>query len=56
MVAFRSPWVDEWQRDLFGGNDGTSRGVEVPFKLPRMVGDEKAAQEFAENARKSLQR
>jgi len=32
------------------------RGVEVPFKLPRMVDDERAVQEFAENARKSLQR
>lgn len=32
------------------------RGVEVPFKLPSIVDDEKAAQEFAENARKSLQR
>ncbi|MGE0821270.1 MAG: glutathione S-transferase family protein [Candidatus Binatia bacterium] len=32
------------------------RGVEVPVKLPSMINDEKAAQEFAENARKSLQR
>jgi glutathione S-transferase len=32
------------------------RGVEVPFKLPNMANDEKAAEEFAENARKSLQR
>jgi len=32
------------------------RGVEVPFKIPRLVDDEKGAQEFAENARKSLQR
>ena len=32
------------------------RGVEVPVKLPSMIKDEKAAQEFAENARKSLQR
>jgi GST-like protein len=31
------------------------RGVEVPFKLPNMANDEKAAEEFAENARKSLQ-
>ena len=32
------------------------RGVEVPFKLTSIVNDEKAAQEFAENARQSLQR
>jgi glutathione S-transferase len=32
------------------------RGVEVPFKLASLVNDEKAAQEFAENARRSLQR
>ena len=32
------------------------RGVEVPFKLQGVVDDEKAAREFAENARKSLQR
>lgn len=32
------------------------RGVEVPFKLQSVVNDEKAAREFAENARKSLQR
>ena len=32
------------------------RGVEVPFKLQSMVNDEKAAQAFAENARRSVQR
>jgi GST-like protein len=32
------------------------RGVEVPFKIQRVIDDEKAAEEFAENARKSLQR
>jgi GST-like protein len=32
------------------------RGVEVPFKLTSIVNDEKAAREFAENARRSLQR
>jgi len=32
------------------------RGVEAPFKLDSLVNDEKAAQQFAENARKSLQR
>jgi GST-like protein len=32
------------------------RGIEVPFKLASLVNDEKAAQQFAENARKSLQR
>ncbi len=32
------------------------RGVEVPVKLKSMIQDERAAKEFAENARKSLQR
>jgi glutathione S-transferase len=32
------------------------RGVEVPFKISNLNADEKGAQEFAENARKSLQR
>ena len=32
------------------------RGVEVPFKVQRVTDDEKAAQKFAENARKTLQR
>ena len=32
------------------------RGVEVPVKLKSMIKDEGAAREFAENARKSLQR
>jgi GST-like protein len=32
------------------------RGVEVPFKIQSIVEDEKAAEAFAENARKSLQR
>jgi glutathione S-transferase len=31
------------------------KGVEVPFKVPSMANDEKAAEKFAENARKSLQ-
>lgn len=41
--------------DAMKARPACQRGVEVPFKLPRMD-DEKAAQEFAENARKSLQR
>ena len=32
------------------------RGVEVPFKLPDMSKDEKAAEEFARNAQKGIQR
>jgi glutathione S-transferase len=32
------------------------RGVEVPFKIASLVDDEQAAQAFAEQARKSLQR
>ena len=31
------------------------KGCEVPFKIPSLVKDEKAAEEFAKNARKSLQ-
>ncbi len=31
------------------------KGVEVPFVVKSMIGDEKAAKEFAENARKMLQ-
>jgi len=31
------------------------KGCEVPFKIPSLVKDEKAAKEFAKNARKSLQ-
>jgi hypothetical protein len=32
------------------------RGVDVPFRIESLVNDEKAAQEFAEKARGSLQR
>jgi GST-like protein len=35
---------------------GCQRGVEVPFKLPNMNKDEKAAKEFVENAQKGVQR
>lgn len=31
------------------------KGCEVPFKIPSIVKDKKAAEEFAKNARKSLQ-
>jgi hypothetical protein len=31
------------------------RGIEVPFKLENLIKDEKAAKEFSENAKKSLQ-
>jgi len=42
--------------DAMKARPACQRGVEVPLKLPSMVKDEKAAQEFVENARKSLQR
>ena len=32
------------------------RGVEVPFKLPNMSKDKKAAKDFIDNARKGVQR
>jgi GST-like protein len=35
---------------------GCQRGVEVPFKLPNMSKDKKAAEEFIENAQKGVQR
>lgn len=41
--------------DAMKARPACQRGVEVPFKIPSML-DEKAAAEFAENARKSLQR
>jgi len=44
-------WLDAMKE-----RPGCRRGVEVPFKLTSIVNDEKAAEEFAENARKSLQR
>ena len=31
------------------------KGVEVPFRMPSMTKDKKAAEEFAKNAQKSLQ-
>jgi glutathione S-transferase len=55
----------EWLADEFSIADivdamrerpACQRGVEVPFRLPNMDKDEQAAKEFAENARKSLQR
>ena len=42
--------------DAMKARPACQRGVEVPLKLPSMIKDEKAAQEFVENARKSLQR
>ncbi len=42
--------------DVMKQRPACRRGVEVPFKIESVVEDEKAAQEFAENARKTLQR
>jgi glutathione S-transferase len=49
------PHLRRWL-DAMKERPACRRGVEVPFKLPNMANDEKAAEEFAENARKSLQR
>ncbi len=42
--------------DAMKARPACQRGVEVPFKIPNLGEDEKAAKDFAENARKSLQR
>jgi len=42
--------------DAMKARPACQRGVEVPLKVPSMLKDDKAAQEFVENARKSLQR
>lgn len=42
--------------DAMKARPACQRGIEVPVKLSSMINDEKAAQEFVENARKSLQR
>ena len=47
--------LDRWL-DAMKERPACRRGVEIPFKIPNMDKDEKAAAEFAENARKSLQR
>ena len=47
--------LDRWL-DAMKERPACRRGVEIPFKNPNMDKDEKAAAEFAENARKSLQR
>jgi glutathione S-transferase len=44
-------WLDAMKK-----RPACRRGVEVPFKVANLLADEKGAQEFAENARKSLQR
>ncbi len=42
--------------DAMRARPACQRGVEVPFKIPSLETDDKAAKEFAENARKQLQR
>jgi glutathione S-transferase len=49
------PNLKRWL-DVMRERPACQRGVEVPFKLPNMAKDEKAAKEFAENAAKQLQR
>jgi GST-like protein len=41
--------------DVMKARPACRKGCEVPFKIPSVVKDEKAAEEFANNARKSLQ-
>ncbi len=49
------PNLDRWL-DAMKERPGCQRGVEVPFKVEDLLKDENAAEKFAENARKSLQR
>ena len=49
------PNLKRW-RDVMRERPACQRGVEVPFKLPNMAKDEKAAKDFADNAAKQLQR
>jgi glutathione S-transferase len=42
--------------DAMKARPACQRGVEVPFRIPNLEGNEKALEEFAANARKSLQR
>ncbi len=50
-LAHLRRWLDAMKK-----RPACRRGVEVPFKIQSIVEDAKAAEEFAENARKSLQR
>ncbi len=49
------PNLQRWL-DVMRERPACRRGVEVPFRLPNMEKDEEAAKEFAENARKQVQR
>jgi glutathione S-transferase len=49
------PSLQRWL-DVMRERPACQRGVEVPFRLPNMEKDEKAAKAFAENAQKQLQR
>lgn len=42
--------------DAMKARPACQRGIEVPVKVPSLVKDEQAAQQFAENARKMVQR
>ncbi len=42
-------------RDALRERPACQRGIEVPFQVPNVADDEKAAKEFAENARKNVQ-
>ena len=46
--------LQRWN-DAMYQRPGCLRGIEVPFKIPSTSKDEKAAEKFAENARKNLQ-
>ncbi len=49
------PHLRRWL-DAMKERPACRRGIEVPFKIEHVLEDEKTAQEFAESARKSLQR
>ena len=49
--------LDNLQRwlDAVGAQPGMAAGVAVPFDISSLLDDEKAAEEFAANAQKTLQ-
>ncbi len=49
------PNLQRWL-DVMRERPACQRGVAVPFRLPNLEKDEEAAKEFAENARKQVQR
>ena len=47
--------LERW-RSAMAARPACQRGVEVPFKLPNVLDDEEATEEFAKGARATVQR